>query len=59
MRRTAESVQSVFYWLIHLGDGLIRLESLYRYLRKYHPRSMDVATPSCRCGICYPGSWSC
>lgn len=28
--------QRVFYILIHLGDGLIRLESLYRYLRKYH-----------------------
>jgi lysylphosphatidylglycerol synthetase-like protein (DUF2156 family) len=28
-------VQSLFFWLIHLGDGLIRLESLYRYLRKY------------------------
>ena len=30
------SVQSVFYRLIHLGDMFIRLESLYRYLRKYH-----------------------
>jgi lysylphosphatidylglycerol synthetase-like protein (DUF2156 family) len=30
------ALQQVFYVLIHLGDGLIRLESLYRYLRKYH-----------------------
>jgi lysylphosphatidylglycerol synthetase-like protein (DUF2156 family) len=30
------TLQSVFYVLIHLGDGFIRLESLYRYLRKYH-----------------------
>lgn len=29
-------VQSLFYVLIHLGDPFIRLESLYRYLRKYH-----------------------
>ena len=29
-------VQRLFYVLIHLGDPLIRLESLYRYLRKYH-----------------------
>lgn len=28
--------QRFFYVLIHLGDPLIRLESLYRYLRKYH-----------------------
>lgn len=28
--------QRIFYVLIHLGDPLIRLESLYRYLRKYH-----------------------
>ena len=27
---------SVFYVLIHLGRPLIRLESLYRYLRKFH-----------------------
>lgn len=33
-------VQSLFFWLIHLGDGLIRLESLYRYLRKY--RTLDA-----------------
>ncbi len=26
----------MFYILIHLGRGLIRLESLYRYLRKFH-----------------------
>ena len=28
--------QRVYYALIHLGDPLIRLESLYRYLRKFH-----------------------
>lgn len=33
--RDRAPVQSLFFWLIHLGDGLIRLESLYRYLRKY------------------------
>lgn len=27
--------QSIFYRLIHLGDPLIALESLYRYLRKF------------------------
>ena len=29
-------IQSFFYWAIHLGDSLIALESLYRYLRKFH-----------------------
>lgn len=29
-------VDSIYYMLIHLGDPLIKLESLYRYLRKYH-----------------------
>ncbi len=29
-------VPSVFYALIHLGHALIRLEPLYRYLRKFH-----------------------
>ncbi|GFG75674.1 hypothetical protein MBOT_30390 [Mycobacterium botniense] len=29
-------MQSVFYVLIHLLDPLIALESLYRYLRKFH-----------------------
>lgn len=29
-------VQSLFYWLIHLLNPLIALESLYRYLRKFH-----------------------
>ncbi|WP_293051507.1 phosphatidylglycerol lysyltransferase domain-containing protein [Mycobacterium sp.] len=29
-------VQAVCYRLIHLGDPLIALESLYRYLRKFH-----------------------
>lgn len=29
-------MQAVFYRLIHLGDPLIALESLYRYLRKFH-----------------------
>jgi lysylphosphatidylglycerol synthetase-like protein (DUF2156 family) len=29
-------VDSFFYWAIHLGDALIALESLYRYLRKFH-----------------------
>jgi lysylphosphatidylglycerol synthetase-like protein (DUF2156 family) len=28
--------QRVGYWLIHVLDPLIRLESLYRYLRKFH-----------------------
>jgi lysylphosphatidylglycerol synthetase-like protein (DUF2156 family) len=30
------AAQRLFYVLIHLGDPLIRLESLHRYLRKYH-----------------------
>lgn len=29
-------VKSFFYTAIHLGDALIALESLYRYLRKFH-----------------------
>jgi lysylphosphatidylglycerol synthetase-like protein (DUF2156 family) len=29
-------IQAVFYTLIHLLDPLIALESLYRYLRKFH-----------------------
>lgn len=29
-------VQSLFYRAIHLGDSLVALESLYRYLRKFH-----------------------
>jgi lysylphosphatidylglycerol synthetase-like protein (DUF2156 family) len=29
-------LQRLFYLLIHLGDRLIQLESLYKYLRKYH-----------------------
>jgi lysylphosphatidylglycerol synthetase-like protein (DUF2156 family) len=29
-------MQSLFYWLIHLLDPLIALESLYRYLHKFH-----------------------
>jgi lysylphosphatidylglycerol synthetase-like protein (DUF2156 family) len=29
-------MQRLFYWLIHLLDPLIALESLYRYLRKFH-----------------------
>ncbi len=29
-------IQALFYWLIHLLDPLIALESLYRYLRKFH-----------------------
>jgi lysylphosphatidylglycerol synthetase-like protein (DUF2156 family) len=29
-------IQSLFYQLIHLLDPLIALESLYRYLRKFH-----------------------
>jgi lysylphosphatidylglycerol synthetase-like protein (DUF2156 family) len=29
-------MQSLIYWLIHLLDPLIALESLYRYLRKFH-----------------------
>jgi lysylphosphatidylglycerol synthetase-like protein (DUF2156 family) len=28
-------IQSLFYWLIHLLNPLIALESLYRYLRKF------------------------
>ena len=29
-------MQALFFWLIHLLDPLIALESLYRYLRKFH-----------------------
>jgi lysylphosphatidylglycerol synthetase-like protein (DUF2156 family) len=29
-------MQRLIYWLIHLLDPLIALESLYRYLRKFH-----------------------
>ena len=29
-------LSSFFYTVIHLGDPLIALESLYRYLRKFH-----------------------
>jgi lysylphosphatidylglycerol synthetase-like protein (DUF2156 family) len=29
-------MQTLFYWLIHLLDPFIALESLYRYLRKFH-----------------------
>jgi lysylphosphatidylglycerol synthetase-like protein (DUF2156 family) len=29
-------MQATFYWLIHRLDPLIALESLYRYLRKFH-----------------------
>jgi lysylphosphatidylglycerol synthetase-like protein (DUF2156 family) len=29
-------IQSLFYWLIHLLNPLIELESLYRYVRKFH-----------------------
>jgi lysylphosphatidylglycerol synthetase-like protein (DUF2156 family) len=29
-------IQAIFYWLIHRLDPLIALESLYRYLRKFH-----------------------
>ncbi|CQD13364.1 hypothetical protein BN1232_02625 [Mycobacterium lentiflavum] len=29
-------LERVFYWLIHLLDALIALESLYRYVRKFH-----------------------
>ncbi|WP_029115605.1 bifunctional lysylphosphatidylglycerol flippase/synthetase MprF [Mycobacterium sp. URHB0044] len=32
-------MQSFFYAVIHLGDALIALESLYRYLRKFHALS--------------------
>jgi lysylphosphatidylglycerol synthetase-like protein (DUF2156 family) len=34
--RNRGRVQSFFYAVIHLGDALIALESLYRYLRKFH-----------------------
>lgn len=30
------ALSSFFYTVIHLGDSLIALESLYRYLRKFH-----------------------
>ncbi|MBI3691665.1 MAG: DUF2156 domain-containing protein, partial [Mycolicibacterium aromaticivorans] len=30
------ALSSFFYTAIHLGDSLIALESLYRYLRKFH-----------------------
>ncbi|BBX45911.1 bifunctional lysylphosphatidylglycerol flippase/synthetase MprF [Mycobacterium cookii] len=29
-------IEGVYYVLIHLGHSLIKLESLYRYLRKFH-----------------------
>jgi lysylphosphatidylglycerol synthetase-like protein (DUF2156 family) len=29
-------IQNVLYKVIHMGDSLIALESLYRYLRKFH-----------------------
>jgi len=29
-------IESIYYELIHLGHSLIKLESLYRYLRKFH-----------------------
>ena len=29
-------IESIYYGLIHLGHSLIKLESLYRYLRKFH-----------------------
>jgi lysylphosphatidylglycerol synthetase-like protein (DUF2156 family) len=29
-------VEGIYYALIHLGHSLIKLESLYRYLRKFH-----------------------
>lgn len=29
-------MENIFYWLIHRLDPLIALESLYRYLRKFH-----------------------
>lgn len=29
-------LQRLLHWLLHRGDALIRLESLYGYLRKYH-----------------------
>ena len=32
-------LQRIALWLIHLLDPLIRLESLYRYLRKFHALS--------------------
>jgi lysylphosphatidylglycerol synthetase-like protein (DUF2156 family) len=30
------TISSLVYTAIHLGDALISLESLYRYLRKFH-----------------------
>jgi lysylphosphatidylglycerol synthetase-like protein (DUF2156 family) len=33
------AVRSLIYTAIHLGDALIALESLYRYLRKFHALS--------------------
>jgi hypothetical protein len=29
-------IENIYYALIHLGHSLIKLESLYRYLRKFH-----------------------
>ena len=34
--RTGARSPSLIYTAIHLGDALIALESLYRYLRKFH-----------------------
>jgi lysylphosphatidylglycerol synthetase-like protein (DUF2156 family) len=34
--RNRDLLETIYYRLIHLGHSLIRLESLYRYLRKFH-----------------------
>jgi lysylphosphatidylglycerol synthetase-like protein (DUF2156 family) len=36
MRMFARVLGPFFYTLIHLGRSLIKLESLYRHLRKFH-----------------------
>ena len=33
---TVHDIRSLVYTVVHLGDPLIALESLYRYLRKFH-----------------------
>ena len=33
---TASLIEGIYYGSIHLGHSLIKLESLYRYLRKFH-----------------------
>ncbi|MDE1669945.1 MULTISPECIES: bifunctional lysylphosphatidylglycerol flippase/synthetase MprF [Nocardia] len=38
-KRKSRTIRACLYLLAHLGDPLIRLESLYRFLRKFHALS--------------------